>query len=222
MATPWYYQNSLGEEFGPVTPSNLKNLALQGIIMEDTMVKSGNSRWVKANSITGLVFSPPQLEYEEEEEDFKSRKKKRRNKKVVYGTFWDRLLAGLIDGIIVTPVVLIVYILVLYILPLTDELSLFFVKLIIIIMDVSPFFIIFLYTTLQQSSTTQATIGQKMMGLKVTDLDDGKISFAISSGRFFARILSGLIFFIGYLIQPFTEKKQALHDIMAGTLVVKG
>ncbi len=78
-----------------------------------------------------------------------------------------------------------------------------------------------LYSALQESSEKQATIGKKMLGIRVTDLDGKRISFGKATGRHFAKIVSGLICLIGYIMAGFTEKKQALHDMMAGTLVVK-
>ncbi len=78
-----------------------------------------------------------------------------------------------------------------------------------------------LYSALQESSEKQATIGKKMLGIKVTDLEGNRISFGRATGRHFAKIVSGLICLIGYIMAGFTEKKQALHDMMAGTLVVR-
>ena len=78
-----------------------------------------------------------------------------------------------------------------------------------------------LYSALQESSEKQATVGKKMMGIRVTDLDGNRISFGRATGRHFAKIISACILLIGYIMAAFTEKKQALHDIMAGTLVVK-
>ena len=78
-----------------------------------------------------------------------------------------------------------------------------------------------LYSALQESSEAQATIGKKMMHIRVTDLDGNRISFGRASGRHFGKILSACILLIGYIMAAFTEKKQALHDIMAGTLVVR-
>ena len=66
-----------------------------------------------------------------------------------------------------------------------------------------------------------ATPGKMACGIKVTDLDGRRISFGRATGRFFGKILSTLILLIGFLMQPFTARKQALHDILAGTLVVK-
>ena len=85
-----------------------------------------------------------------------------------------------------------------------------------------PFFIVsWLYFTLLESSSRQATIGKMVLGISVTDLSGNRISFGRATGRYFAKIISGIIFCIGYIMAAFTAKKQALHDIMASTLVVK-
>lgn len=80
---------------------------------------------------------------------------------------------------------------------------------------------VFLYFALMESSKWQATVGKKAVGLKVTDLDGKRISFGKSAGRYFSKIVSGLAFYIGYIMASFTEKKQGLHDIMTGCLVLK-
>ncbi|PYV64750.1 MAG: RDD family protein, partial [Acidobacteria bacterium] len=58
-------------------------------------------------------------------------------------------------------------------------------------------------------------------GLKVTDLAGRRISFARASGRYFAKYLSSMTLLIGYIMAGFTERKQALHDMIAGTLVIR-
>lgn len=78
-----------------------------------------------------------------------------------------------------------------------------------------------LYSALLESSEARATWGKKLLGLKVVDLSGRKISFGQATGRHFGKIVSALILMIGYFMQPFTERKQALHDMMAGTLVIK-
>jgi uncharacterized RDD family membrane protein YckC len=78
-----------------------------------------------------------------------------------------------------------------------------------------------LYYAIFESSSWQATLGKKALGLEVTDLAGNRISFGRATGRFFAKIISTLILFIGYIMAGFTEKKQALHDILAGTLVIR-
>jgi uncharacterized RDD family membrane protein YckC len=78
-----------------------------------------------------------------------------------------------------------------------------------------------LYFALMESSTWQATLGKKALGLEVTDLEGKRIGFGRASGRFFGKILSVLILWIGFIMAGFTEKKQALHDMLAGTLVIR-
>ena len=77
-----------------------------------------------------------------------------------------------------------------------------------------------IYHTMMESSRHQGTLGKMALGVKVTDLNGNRISFARANGRFFGKWLSGAIMNIGYLMAAFTEKKQALHDTLAGTLVV--
>ena len=78
-----------------------------------------------------------------------------------------------------------------------------------------------IYYASLESSSWQATLGKKLLGLKVTDLAGNRITFARASGRFFGKILSGMILGIGFLMAGFTARKQALHDILAGCLVLR-
>lgn len=72
-----------------------------------------------------------------------------------------------------------------------------------------------------ESSRWQATPGKKMLNLEVTDLARERISFLRATGRHFAKFLSVLTFFIGFVMIGFTEKKQGLHDMVAGCLVIR-
>ncbi|HEY4710966.1 MAG TPA: RDD family protein [Candidatus Acidoferrales bacterium] len=78
-----------------------------------------------------------------------------------------------------------------------------------------------LYWALLESSAWQATLGKKILGLRVTDLEGRRISFARASGRYFGKLFSQLILLIGFLMAAFTARKQALHDMIAGCLVVR-
>jgi len=78
-----------------------------------------------------------------------------------------------------------------------------------------------IYTAGLQSSSWQATLGKKLLGLKVVDNEGARISFGRATGRYFASFLSAILLCIGYIMVAFTEKKQALHDQIAGTLVVR-
>lgn len=79
-----------------------------------------------------------------------------------------------------------------------------------------------LYYSLCESSSWQGTVGKKVLGLRVTDLDGRRISFGKATGRHFGKILSGLILGIGFIMIAFSDQKQGLHDQLAGTLVVTG
>lgn len=72
-----------------------------------------------------------------------------------------------------------------------------------------------------ESSARQATPGKRALGIVVTDLAGNRISFGRATARHFAQWVSFLTLLIGYLIQPFTKRRQALHDLIAGTLVVE-
>jgi uncharacterized RDD family membrane protein YckC len=79
-----------------------------------------------------------------------------------------------------------------------------------------------LYFAGMESSARQATFGKAAMSVYVTDLKGQPVTFGRATGRFFAKIVSGLIpLGIGYIMAGFTEKKQALHDMVAGTLVLR-
>lgn len=78
-----------------------------------------------------------------------------------------------------------------------------------------------LYFSLMESSSKQATVGKMVLGLQVTDLNGGKLDFVKALVRNLCKIISYLILCIGYIMAGFTEKKQALHDMIASTLVVK-
>jgi uncharacterized RDD family membrane protein YckC len=71
-----------------------------------------------------------------------------------------------------------------------------------------------------ESSEAQATFGKRALGIKVTDADGGRLSFKHAMGRWFAAALSYVSLYIGFIMAGFTQRKQALHDIVAGTLVV--
>jgi uncharacterized RDD family membrane protein YckC len=78
-----------------------------------------------------------------------------------------------------------------------------------------------LYYALLESSAWQGTIGKKTLGLEVTDMAGHRISFARATGRYFGKIVSAFILMIGFIMAGFTAQKQALHDMMAGCLVMR-
>ena len=77
-----------------------------------------------------------------------------------------------------------------------------------------------LYYALLESSNLQATWGKLALGVIVTDLEGNRITFARASGRHFAKMISKMTAYIGYVLAAFTERKQALHDLIAGCLLL--
>lgn len=79
-----------------------------------------------------------------------------------------------------------------------------------------------LYAAFMESSRWQGTLGQQLLGIRVTDRRGRRVSFARATGRHFAQLLSVATAGIGYLMVAFHPRKQALHDLVAGCLLVSG
>jgi uncharacterized RDD family membrane protein YckC len=142
-----------------------------------------------------------------------------------YGGFWIRVVAAIIDGIIVRVVVSPIHLL-FGGLGLAGAMSgIHPIGLALFgggVTLIATLFGSWLYEAFMESSSYQATLGKMILGMKVTDLGGNRISFERATGRHFAKWLSGLILGIGYIMVAFTERKQGLHDLLAGTLVRRG
>jgi uncharacterized RDD family membrane protein YckC len=158
---------------------------------------------------------------------------------VTYAGFWLRVVAAIIDGLVLAvPMVPIYLITFASLIPQFmnhgDEFGrnpfalvsamlprLMFIRFVTILL-------MWLYWSLLESSSWQATLGKKALGLSVVDLQGRRISFGRATGRFFAGrgaplfpYLGALYFFISSICAGFTEKKQALSDMIAGCLVIR-
>ena len=92
----------------------------------------------------------------------------------------------------------------------------------IIFVGLASILLAWIYNAGMESSRHQGTLGKMALGLSVTDLAGRPIGFGLASGRYFAKIITGLIpLGIGYAMAGFTEKKQALHDMIASCLVLR-
>jgi len=78
-----------------------------------------------------------------------------------------------------------------------------------------------LYNARAESSIHQATPGKRLFRLKVVSIPYGRLSFQQASGRFYAKFLSTFFLLIGFVIAVFNSRKQTLHDMIAGTVVVR-
>lgn len=156
------------------------------------------------------------------------------NSSLQYAGFWMRLVALIADGLIIglfqSFVVMPVLALLGYqvtldpaILESNENLDNQIYALLnyLVLVNGVSFVLSWLYYAYLEASPTQATPGKMMMGIKVTDMEGNRINFGRATIRYFSKILSAIIFGIGYLMAAFTDKKQALHDMIAGTLVVE-
>ena len=144
-----------------------------------------------------------------------------------YAGFWRRFLASFIDGTLLFIVRFVLG-------RLLDAIGFDFlndsflpdadlagVSLIIPAGSVLTIAIGLLYYGYFESSARQATLGKQAFGIYVTGMNGERISVARAIGRHLASWISDATFLIGYLIQRLTSKRQALHDIIASTLVLK-
>ena len=135
---------------------------------------------------------------------------------VAYGGFWIRLVAYIIDAILIS-LVLGAVASILGVNFMNQE----------TLEDYDPTFNLvslvagWLYFALMESSERGATVGKMAMGLRVVTNDGKRLSFLNATGRYFAKIISAVILCIGFLMIAFTDRKRGLHDMIASTLVIK-
>lgn len=138
---------------------------------------------------------------------------------VQYAGFWRRFGAALIDGILVNVASLPIYFISSWIWPVA-EIEGWYVQIGSWIGAIFTTILTWIYYTVMESSSKQATLGKIALGIIVTDRQRRRISFRRATARFFSKILSTIILFIGFIMIPFTKRKQGLHDKIAGTLVL--
>lgn len=154
---------------------------------------------------------------------------------VAYAGFWLRFVAHLIDSVIISFGMLVLLVPIFFLMggaamleslprhggqPNPAVLGGF----LILIFSLAGVAIIgqWLYFAYLESGEKQATWGKQALSIYVTDLAGNRVTFGRASGRFFAKIVSGLIpLGIGYIMAGFTERKQALHDMIASCLVLR-
>jgi uncharacterized RDD family membrane protein YckC len=154
--------------------------------------------------------------------------------RVEYAGFWLRFFALLIDNVILGLGFVLVLIPLIFLTGLHEVLAQFhpdeelndagiFVLMgFVFLLATASLVLTWLYHALMESSEWQATLGKKALGLVVTDMAGQRVSFARSTGRHFGKIITNMVpLFIGYIMAGFTAKKQALHDMLAGCLVLR-
>jgi uncharacterized RDD family membrane protein YckC len=144
-----------------------------------------------------------------------------------YASFWLRLAAYLIDWVLLT-IALVGLVLALQLIalvglvssgqPLNDIGTNLAINGVLVLIAIV---LSWLYYAGLEASPWQGTIGKRFLRLVVTDRYGRRIDFARATGRYFGKIASALTFFVGYGMVAFTARRQGLHDLMAGTYVVR-
>ncbi len=122
---------------------------------------------------------------------------------VVYAGFWIRLLAGIIDSIIlIIPNIVLAL--------AVEGLGGLLLQIALGLVYTVGFWV-----------AQGATPGKMAVGIKITTVDGAEIDFGKALLRYFGYIASTITLFIGYLMIAFTGQKRGLHDYIAGTVVIK-
>ena len=175
-------------------------------------------------------FVAPKTAWDDPDDDLDLRGYGRRFQGPVleYAGFWPRVAASLIDGLVLMLVAILVMVAVVVGVAILRagggnrplESSVVVIAILVAYFGIIAFCL--LYPVWMVSSPRQATVGKIAMGLRVVDLDGERLGFGRSIGRQLAKAVSCMVpFGIGFLLAAFTEKRQALHDMIASTLVVK-
>ena len=154
--------------------------------------------------------------------------------RVEYAGFWVRFLAFLIDNAVVGIGFILILIPLIFLTGLggfigeihpnedMNDVGIFMLFGLLFLAATVSLLLTWLYHALMESSEWQATLGKKVLGLVVTDMAGRRVSFGRATGRHFAKIITNMVpAFIGYIMAGFTERKQALHDMIAGCLVLR-
>ena len=133
-----------------------------------------------------------------------------------YAGFWIRVLAYLIDTIILMIVFApLAFLFGENLFDMSPDAQIYSV------FDLISFIVGISYFVGFETSNMQGTPGKRALGLIVVDHDGATLTVGRAIGRYFAKILSALILLIGYIMVAFTERKQGLHDMICSTLVLK-
>jgi uncharacterized RDD family membrane protein YckC len=209
----WYYAQG-GKQVGPVEESALDGLITAGIVRDDTLVwHEGMAAWqphavVRGSRAIPVPFPPAAPPFSG----------------VRYAGFWIRFLARLIDGMVLGMAGLILRLPLLLMLGLRPELGYRFGMTPVLGAAMGISLVVNLAVGMAYEvyfvSTRGATPGKMALGLKIIRSDGSPISPGLALGRYWAHWISGIPFFIGYIMAGFDSQKRALHDRICDTRVI--
>ncbi|MBK6726138.1 MAG: RDD family protein [Xanthomonadales bacterium] len=235
MAT-WYYGDAQRNRHGPLSPTELAALHARGELQPDTPVwREGLDGWKPWREVMGEVvgagappvpptpgepvspYAPPRAQLHDEGAVVAGGH-------VVYAGFWKRFAAVILDSFVTGFLTWMLMIPVFLVLGAGfgdfAQLGTGSNVLLTLLYYLFAMGVPLVYMSWMHSSSNQATLGKMAVGIKVTRVDGTRISFLRAFGRYFGYMLSSLLLCIGLIMAAFTERKQALHDLMCDTLVV--
>ncbi len=225
MSQVYYICRDLKSQEGPFSLEELKEIVASGAFKREHLVwTSGMPDWSKAAQSTGLFDElPPPIPGTEPEAAPTVRQDNSSPtgpdlpptdvktpffvsgvpvaKVPAFAGFWRRVMAAILDGILI--------------LAATGVVAAFTTGGLVFVV------VGWLYYAFMESSAKQATLGKLAMGIRVTDMNNKQVDFGRATGRFFSKFISMITLCIGFIMAAFTDRKQALHDQIAKTLVLR-
>jgi uncharacterized RDD family membrane protein YckC len=236
--TDWYYADAHNQRQGPVPADALAALHGNGGLRPETLVwREGLSAWTAWREVMHEVVAaaapipPPPGEGAAAESPYAPPRAALHDEglvvqghSIVYAGFWKRVAAVIIDGFVTSfamwalmiPMFIVLGAGIGELATINDGTNVLLTVLYYLMSIAIPLF----YMAWMHSSSSQATLGKMAVGIKVVRTDGERISFLRAFGRYFAYMLSSMLLMIGLIMAAFTERKQALHDLMCDTLVV--
>jgi len=230
----WYYALN-GQQLGPVVESELSRLVSTGVVGADALIwREGMPDWqpvsVALPHLLAAAAPPdaPQMGgvvIPEAHKDFVVQQIREGVPTLAmgglrYGGFWMRVLAKIIDYMIVNSVLVAFYMVTALFIGMggsshQDEMQLA----IVVVQQVVGLAATCAYYSIMVGKYG-ATLGKMALGMRIVRPDGSPVSMGLAVGRFFAEMLSGLTCSIGYIIAAFDDEKRALHDHVCGTRVI--
>lgn len=206
-----YHIERSGEQYGPYSAEQiLEMLQSNELSVSDNCWHDGLSEWAPLSSVLNLATP-------KESPTLITNAPNSTSTTYYYSSFGDRMGAYIIDIVIFNIVFFCIFLVAILALNSAGALN----DTTFTCLQLSSILALWLYYSLLESSPLQATLGKKACRLIVADMAGNKISFWKASGRYFAMILSFATFGIGFIMCSFTQKRQCLHDIVAGCQVLK-
>jgi uncharacterized RDD family membrane protein YckC/Tfp pilus assembly major pilin PilA len=218
----WHHTDAAGGQHGPLTAEAIRaGLASGGIPADARFWRYGLADWVDRAAVAAeLGLPPPAPRLDPYAAPASPVSERAASDAVVYAGFVRRLAALLLDRLILGVPLGVVFVLLVVAMMPTLRNGRQPGPLLVLGFYALYFTVSALYHALQEASSAQATLGKRALGIKVTDDAGRRLTFAHALGRWFAAALSYLTAYVGFLMAAFSDRKRALHDIVAGTLVV--